>query len=351
MVRCNLMALLILMIAWQPRHGGSVSGNSYLPPEMEPMLQQIIDHTVLQQYEKAFALSEQLQKEYPQNPAGYFLHAAALQAAMMDYEDYHLMGRFNELTRRVEEICEKDIKASSNNAWPYFFLGAACGYEAVYCGRQKDYGRAFKYGWRSIRYLQRALALDPKNYDIYLGIGTYKYYKSKYSKFLNFLPFVEDEREEGIQMIRMSIEKGKFSRAAAMNTLIWIYIGEERFEEAEKLVEMATQEYPGSRFFFWGKAAVAYKRERWSEAARAFQQIIDSYAAENRSSAYNELVCHTVLAEIALKQKDYKKANSHAETALAIKLDKMFNKRAEKFIKQAKRIRDESREHQGVGEE
>lgn len=350
MVRNRLTARWVFTMLLAAAHPAAAQ-EAYLPPSISDTLQQIIDHTVLQRYAEASRLAEALEHSHPENPAGYFLHAAALQAEMMDYEDFTRLDTFYDLANRVEEICERDIKRVKNSAWPYFFIGATYGYEAVYYGRQKEYARAFKRGWQSMKYLATAQSLDPQNADIFLATGMFKYYKSKYSKLIQFLPFVEDEREEGIELIKQAIRRGKFSYAAALNTLIWIYIGEEKYDEAAKLVNEALQAYPGSRFFYWGQAAVAYKEEKWQEAAEAFTKIISSYEAEGRASPFNELVCRAVLAEIAFKQKNYADAHRLALEALDIKIDSHNTNRAKKFVDQAKRIARDTESLHASGEE
>ena len=328
-----LLPLPLLLLLPHP-----LAAQNYLPAEMNRDIARIIDNTVMQRYTRAESLCVVLQQRYPQHPAGYFLHAATLQSKMLDYENYAGEKEFFALTKKVIELAKRDIRKQQKNAWPYFFLGGALGYNAFLQARDGSYWTAFQNGVKTIQALQAVIDLDPQNYDAYLGIGSFKYYRSKFSNFLKFIPILKDERKQGIVMIRQAIEHGRFSRPAALNGLIWIYIEEKNYSEAEQLSEMALQNYPGSRFFLWGKATLAYKQRRWPAAEAAFSEILQSYVSEGNASPYNRMVCHTALAEISYQQDFPEKAEQHARQALAIEVDKKLRKRAKKHRKHAEKI-------------
>lgn len=298
----------------------------------------LIDATIRQDYQRAFAICEQLQTRYPAHPLGYFFEAATLQARMLDYEEYAEKERFFKLTAKVREMSKQALRDDPKNSWYHFFIGGALGYEAYFLGREHHYLKAFSEGWNSIQSLETAIALDTSNYDAYLGIGTYRYYRSKLSKYLSWLPFVGDEKEAGIRMIRQAIDHGKFSRAAAMNGLIWIYIDEEKFRQADELIETALAEYPTSRFFLWAKATSASEQKKWHQAEQVYFDILKSYRAEGVRSHYNELLCHARLAQIYDHLRKAELAQTHAKTALQIEIAKSLRKRAQKFQTMAEQI-------------
>ncbi|MFQ5632457.1 MAG: tetratricopeptide repeat protein, partial [bacterium] len=293
---------------------------------------------VNQEYADALQICQRLQKQYPQHPVGYFFEAATLQASMMDDENYKLKDRFFQLTAKVHKLCKAALRNDPQNSWLYFFMGGAMGYEAYFLGREQNYLKAFSDGWNSIQSLETAIALDAENYDAYLGIGAYKYYRSKLSKYLNWLPFVRDERKTGIEMIERAIEKGKFSKAAAMNALIWIHIGEKNYPQADALIDEALARYPNSRFFLWGKATSATEQKNWRRAEIVYKKILQSYAREGKRSSYNKLLCHTRLAEIYAKRNNSELASKHAQKALTIKINKSMRKKARKHQKLAEQI-------------
>ncbi|KAA3657615.1 MAG: hypothetical protein DWQ10_12970 [Calditrichaeota bacterium] len=310
----------------------------YLTKNTIVRVQAIISNTVFQRYSEALAICDTLEKENPQNPVGYFFHAATLQSRMLDYENYAAIDTFFKYTEKAINQSKKDIKKHPKSSWPYFFLGGAIGYEAMVRGKNNELFHAFRDGWKSINALQTALELDSTNYDIYLGIGTYKYYRSKLSKFLKWLPFVNDERELGKEMIQLAIENGNFTRPAALNGLFWILVKEENFAEAESLINMAVAEHPGSRFFLWGKAKLNLKQKKWREALQSYNEILATYDRENIKTPFNRMQCYTYLAEIKFNLGNLDEAIRYATQALQIEIDPYLKKRAKEIRHQARDI-------------
>lgn len=316
----------------------AVPANDFLSHATTAAVQNIIDLTIRQQYDRALQRCRKLQAELPQHPVGYFFEAATLQAMMLDYEADAFRERFLELTAQVQRLCKKALQEQPENSWLYFFYGGALGYEAYLRGREQEYLTAFREGWESIQYLERAVQLDSTNFDARLGIGVYKYYRSKLGKFLAWLPFVHNERREGIRLIELARRRGTFSKAAATNALIWIFISEKEFERAQALIDSSRAHYPDSRFFMWSQATVALRTERFHVACEIFERIIASYAAEGVRSAYNELVCHSRLAELYAELENQHKAAEHARQALALEIPRSYRKKAGEYRKRAENV-------------
>ncbi|MCA9731579.1 tetratricopeptide repeat protein [candidate division KSB1 bacterium] len=310
----------------------------YLSNQTIERVRVIISQTVLQHYDEALTICDSLENEFPQKPVGYFFHAATLQSRMLDYENYDEIDDFFKNTQFAVELSKNDLKNYPNSSWPNFFLGGAIGYEAMVRGKSNELFRAFRDGWKSIRALQNALEIDSTNYDIYLGIGTYKYYRSQLSKYLKWLPFVDDEREMGKSMIRTAIDRGKLTRPAAINGLFWILVKEENYPEAEQLINTAITEYPGSRFFLWGKAKLEFKQGNWLEARNSYMAILETYRKENVSTPFNKMQCYTYLAEIYFNLGNLPEAIHYANNALEIEIDSYLQKRAKPIQQQAEDI-------------
>ncbi len=340
----RLLLAIILFCSAQ-----EVLPQSYFSDEMITRANEIIELATLQQHDQALAKAIAFEKAFPDHPAGYFFHAAALQSKMLDFEKYTETEQYFKLTRKVLKLCARDIRTYPDDPWPYFFAGGAYGYDAFMHGRLNNLYKAFQNGWNSIRALENCLKADSTNYDAYLGIGTYKYYRSAMSKTLSWLPFVKDERELGIRMIKRAIARGRLSKSAAMNGLMWIMLHEKRYDEAMSLADSALQVFPGSRYFLWGKASIAFKQEKWALADSLYRHILSTYPDDD-ASPYNTMECRTNLADIALRQGRYEQAIALAETAIRTKVSKIVRKRGNEVRERAKQIIAASRAHLAAGQ-
>jgi tetratricopeptide (TPR) repeat protein len=172
-----------------------------------------------------------------------------------------------------------------------------------------------------------------------LGIGTYKYYRSKLSKNFSWLPFIEDEREAGINMIRQAIAKGRYGRYAAINGLCWILIAEGRPAEAGALVDSVLARFPTSRFFLWGAAEAAYQVGSYEKASMRYEQILRSLQEENRLTPYLEIAGRTRLAKVYVVANKMKEACRELERIETLKLPKNDRQRGQAFLEEAARYR------------
>ncbi len=309
--------------------------------KIDSLVRQIINRTIAQKYRNALVLADSVTVLAPEEPIGYFFRAAVLQARMLDYGSLEDEKTFFNATGTCRKLAEKKLRQNVKDAWAHFFLGSALGYEAFFLGKKKRYFEAFRTGWQCIQHLEAALKHDPRLYDAYLGIGTYKYYRSKMSKNFTWLPFVDDERAEGIRMVRQAIANGRYSRSAAINGLSWILMDENRSEEALALVDSALTIYTGSRFFLWASAAAAYRVERYDQAAACYGQILRSLQDENVLSPYIELVCRTRLARAYQAAKKMENACRELERIGALELSKDDRSRGEAFLKEVALYRKE----------
>lgn len=282
--------------------------------------------TIEQKYAQATDVFLQLQQQHPDHPAGYFFQAALLQTQMMDFEKYDRIEKFNTLIQETIERAKKRLNSNSEDAWAHFYLGGALGYRAFYHGKQKRYFEALQHSRRSVEALKMAIRSDSTLYDAYFGIGTYLYYRSRLSRYLTWLPFVEDEREKGMQMIRTTIEKGRYARYSAMNMYGWICIDEGRYKEGFQVIKQALAEFPESRVFLWCAAKLSVKLERWPRALHYYTRILDSLQNPDLLSPYNEVSCRKQMIEVYLELDEPEKARKECRKLNNLRLNRADRK-------------------------
>lgn len=307
----------------------SVFCQPYISAKDDSLIQEGIRLTIQQSYPEAISVFEQIKTNSPDSPVGYFFHAAALQTRMMDYENYHKEDKFLTLVERTIELSQDQIKKDSRNAWAYFFLGGGYGYLAFYQAKQKKLLEAFNSGKQSVNALERAIQIDPTLYDAYLGLGTYYFYRSKFSRYVDWLPLVNNDREKSLKMIETAMAKSRYSRYSARNGYCWICIEEENYEEGLRVAAKALQEFPDSRLFLWCAAKLNKKLERWREAASCFEKILLSLSEQNALTPHNEIVCRKNLVQIYLQLGEYRQAEEHCQKLSAMDLHETDRKKFE----------------------
>lgn len=323
----------------------SVCFSQLISTRNDSLIREGIRLSIEQSYPKAISIFSKMQVEMPGNPTGYFFHSAVLQTQMMDYEIYDKEAEFLALVKKTIQLSQNHIRYTNKDPWAYFFLGGGYGYLAFYQGKQNKLMEAFKTSRNSMKALEKTLKNDSTLYDLYFGLGTYKYYRSKLSRYFTWLPFVGDERKQGIEMIKTAMQKSKYSRYSAMSGLCWIYIEEENYKEGFEIVKKALEEFPQSRIFLWCAAKTAKKLELWDEAAGYYEKILLSLKTENVLSPYNEIICRVNLYEIYAKLEKFQETEEQCQKILVVNLNKADQKRLSKNFKTTqKSCRDFSRE-------
>jgi hypothetical protein len=256
---------------------------------------------------------------------------------MMDYESYQQEDLFKALLDTTISLSKDKLKKDKTDAWAYFYLGSAYGYLALNKAKQDNFLEAFQYTRYSVNALEKSIKLDSTLYDACLGIGMFKYYQGRFSKYLSWMPFVNDERQAGIAMIKKAMTKSKFSQYSALNSLCWILIEEERYVEADSLLTQAIAEFPESRLFLWAAAKLAREQQNWHDTISYYKRILILFEEENISSPYNELGCYQGISESFVELEDFENAGLMCNKIAGIHFTKDQERAFEKKLKKAEK--------------
>gem|GEM_PF-229259 len=306
--------------------------------EVDTLIREGIRATILQKFDRADSLFRMLQRRNPDDPRAFFYQAAALQSRMMDAEDYSREKEFLQLIEETVQRADRILKRSPGNAAAMFFKGAALGYRGFYHAQRKRYLKGIRDALRGIGFLNRAVQLDSAFYDAYLGIGTYKYWRSRLTEFLHWLPFFPDKKEEGIRLIELAARKGRYGRDVAANELMWVELDRKNYWRALAIGQEMLEKYPGSRFFMWPMAEAYFRSGQFSRAIELFRRLMESYRKEPENNHYNEIICGLRIAQAYLKLGLERRACQQAREMLALPLAAEVKKRLGKRLKELQRI-------------
>ncbi|KPJ54500.1 hypothetical protein AMJ39_00320 [candidate division TA06 bacterium DG_24] len=326
----SVLSLLFLVSA------GACRGAEQPADSLSLVVEWGLDFAYHEEYEDAMEMFRQAERFDPGGPASPFFQAGLLEMRMVDYGtddgEEEFMALIGETIRRASG----QLKDDPENAWSHFFLGSAYGYRATHQVRKARYLSAFRDGMRAIGSLGRAVECDSTLYDAYLGLGGYHYLKTKLARFLTWLPFVPDDRERGMEEVRLAMERGKYARIAAQDALIWFLVEEQRHEEAVALVSDLVAAYPDSRTFAWSSARVMEAKEDWQRAEQAWRRLLELILEDEKaSSSLNLVTCRYGLAEALYELERYDEALEECRAVLILARNPDPDKRFAQIIEQA----------------
>ena len=316
-----------------------VHGQIHVASQNDSLIQSGIELSIQHDYEGAEAIFQQMIEDEPDNPAGYFFMAATIQSKMMDFEADTWEQDFHRYIQLAIHHAKEKRADGKKDSWSLFYRGSAQCYLAFYESRKGDYLAAVRHGLSGISALKKVVDFQPEFYDAYFGIGSYKYWRSQVTRYLNWLPLIADERKEGLHMVLQAVEQGKFTRDVAMNELIWILLDAGRHEEAYFWALKGLEKFPQSRFFLWGAAKSSFALGQYHPAANHYQQLLNSIANARLNNHYNEYICHVNLARCFAELGNYAEAVDQIQIVESLSLSPDLEKKLKKQHKLVQQLK------------
>jgi len=261
------------------------NGVSSINPLFHRSISRGIDLVFRERYDESLRIFDRLERDHPEHPAPYFLKAAAYQNWMSSLRTKQFQS---ELERNVQLAIDKGnhLLEKREDSWLHFYVGAAYGYRAYNRFSEHDWIGAYLDGWRGVKHLEEALERDPNLYDVYLGLGSYHYWRTAKSKFVTVFAFwVPDRRELGLRQLEFALEHGTYASSQAGYTLIVAYFDYGAYEKALSLVNRNMGEkHPPPLSDLYYKGRLLAKLGRWAEAESLFRELLRRLESEELAS-------------------------------------------------------------------
>ncbi len=275
---------------------GQVCARETLVPEK--VYQKISDSILSGKYTQAEDEANRFIREHPDEPAGPLFKASILQYRFIDYDEYTRDDEYYGLLEKTVSLSREKIKRDSGDLWAHYYLYAAhglIGARASVSGRLL-YGIAK--GRSGAKGMLTIVKADTTFYDAFLMTGSYHFWKSVAIARLTWLPFISDEREQGIADVKKAISLGRLNGPLSRTVLLEMLL-EYNPEDAVKLAEKIVQSYPDCRLFAW-QLGEAYKRlQQYDAAVRIFTGIAESMREDEADDGSGELRCWWKLAVLS----------------------------------------------------
>lgn len=229
------------------------------------------------QWQKAFESFTRLHEEDSTDPGGYLFRAAVMQSEMTDREE-NLYGRaFFRLCDSARESAERYLINCSaiDSTVCYLYLGHQYAYRSIYEARFGSGLSAINYGFKARREYEKGLAVDSAFYDLFLGLGTFHYWKSARAGILRITGIFKDEREKGIDELKLAADSSLFSREAARSAVIWVRLNEKQYDSAVAIAKEMYSKYPNGLSFLWPLAEGYYRGENYRKAQETYYELYE----------------------------------------------------------------------------
>ncbi len=288
-------------------------------PDVEQLIRAGLEYAYTEQFDSASMYFDKIVREYPQNPAGYFMKAALLQLKMMDACRFELEDEYMLLMRKAANHAQAVLDANEEDLWAEFYLANTYVYQAVYRAFRKDYFETFKVGVKGGRMMQDLVKRDSSFYDAYLSAGTFEYFWARASRYLPFLNLGGGDVDGAIKKLHTAAEKSLYSGPTACNSLAFIYGEEGEYEKAARIIDSLLILYPGSRTFLWNKAELEFNNDNFEIAVDLFEDLYNRYDAMNEKNYANLAQCRLYIGKCFAELGDKDSARKNLKEVIQYK--------------------------------
>ncbi len=285
----------------------------------------------VEQFEKLVGL-------FPNDPIGYFYIAATLETMMDDFRNYTYQDQFNKHMDLAIETAEAKKKRGNLTAYDYLYFGGAIGYRGIHKALTGNWPGAFVDGLKGRGYLDEALKLDPELYDVYYGLGSYHFWKSLKARIFWWLPFVADNRQMGIDMVKKAIEKGKYSSEDAKLALVRIWVENKEYDKAFAQIDMLKKNYPNRPFLLWLLAQAQRENKMYDGAANSYRVLLEALTSSPYYHPAGEVECRYLLALTYYEQGNFDDASAQVDSVLTFEKDSKNDKNIKDFVGKARKL-------------
>lgn len=287
---------------------------SLLPVLAQDWIKQSIDLTINSHFDEAEQLLQNRMQQGDSSLAVDFYYASVLNSKMTHFENQLDEQPFFDALDRVIDNGEKQLNqdnlSAKEKAKISFYVGSAYGYLGFYQGQSGQWLTALSNGESAHNYLEKAVELDSTIWDAYLGLGAYKYWVSTR---IHWIPFVPDQRDEGIRLIKKTIENNAYSKYMAIHQLIYILLDYGRFNEARMWAEKVVKIYPESTFMRWAHSHVYMKMKDLPAAIASYKILLDLLENDPQSNPNHRVTGLARLADMYARSDSCQQALSIAE--------------------------------------
>lgn len=270
----------------------------------------------------------------------YVIKAGIIYTEMTDDEDYERKDYFINLIDSSLVGLDKFLKNNPDDKWGLFFKGTALGYLAVWKGHHGSWYQAIVKGLKAGKFFDEAHKRDSLFYDAYLGLGNLHYWRSAKLGIIRKLPFISDKREQGIEELKLAIEKSQLSSTAAALGLSWVYIDQKNYRLAVALTDSLINHGIDGRAVLWPNAIAEFKRGNARGTIEKFTLIREGLIRKGNQNYYNLILTGYCLGLAHYWKRENGKALEYFNEILGYELSKEVAKRASKKLKKAQNYRE-----------
>ena len=248
-----ILAILLVILLGQDAWALDFQEDKYA----HELITQITRDTLNTEYQKAIDRTRELIDQYPREPFPRFLLTSIYMYMLRSYWDFPMDEKFGIYGKEFEDAAAEARRVCDQypvqNAMVQYVRGMVFGEEGMVHLQNKEWLEAYSKGKAGVAALEKSLAMDPENYDAYLGLGMFEYYCSKLSgvtKILAWIVGFKGNSEKGIEYVTKAMNYGRYAQGPAKVFLAYALIEfDNKLDQGVELASSLRAQYPRNYVF------------------------------------------------------------------------------------------------------
>lgn len=278
-------------------------------------------------------------KAEPANPIGYFLLAVTYYSISNQFRT----DRCTDTTYSYLDTCitltKTLLEDDKSNPDLYFILGSALGYRALSKGAHASWWSVLKDANSSGSNLKKCIELDSTYMDAWFGIGAAHYWKSAKAKFLTWLPFIKDNRNQGIREILLASRTGYLASLCAAKALLPVYQNQKYWDRIIPLGDSLHQVAPSDAGCLLYPVRALLELGRYEEAKPRLAKLRAVWEGSPYKDSCGCLEVALLEARIAIAENDIVSAREKLESIISAEDSYKGNSYYKETLQSAKSLR------------
>lgn len=314
-------------------------GQIKFSPDVDNLIKKGLDNLLNHNYSKAEEYFKEINDIDKEESIGLIYLAATKIVYSIDFEIELDVNYVDGLLKKAQEINKKRFGEREDLLEVVYYKGLIEGISAYAAYSRGDWIQAFRNGYKAIKTFDKVLEIDPNNADALIAIGIFKFWKSRKTEFASFLPFVKDERLQGIEMLKRGISGKANFRFLGINSLAWILIDQKRSVEAIETLQLILKYYPEFRFSLWAEAR-AYEDIDIEKAILSYKKLLN-LIRKAKQNGYNEIVILHILAQKEFQKNDLNEAMKYIKEIENLKPEEFVKRKLSSRYKRIEKLKNE----------
>jgi len=225
-----------------------------------------------------------------------------------DQTEYNLFLKFADLT---QEKIDQSLKSNPKDYRIMYIGGNLASFREMTQSIDNSSIKAFFWSKKAVGYFEESLAINPKYYDSYLGLGLFDYAMSFVPDFLKWavnLTGLTSNKSRGFQYIKTAFKKGTIDKSEAAFHLSKIYTDYlAEYDSASVLLRSLIEKYPRNPLFYYQYAINLIKDKQLDKAVDILNKVIK---LNNKKFVQVTALAYYRKGEIYFKKNQFKLAVS-----------------------------------------